>query len=123
MNNRVSVRVPTNDTRFYDFNVNSFGHLTIETGNTLREDGQTAEYASFIPGTNKGAQALVYLVEDVARYRAFFEAVRKISVTNAETDVFDGFIDEAILDEGEQEEAWELIGEMIEEANRADPDR
>lgn len=118
------VRVPATPGRFYEFRkLTSGAGVDIHTGSNGREN---SDFYFGMHSSDKGCKAICYAVERLHQLEQFFEAARKLSVTRAHDDVFDGFIDEDLCDDESYqgqistEAAWELVGTMIEEANAAE---
>lgn len=117
------VRLPTVSGRgFYQFRVDAFGQVQLERG-SYGQDGEPLplvdHYASFRPNEDRGGEAIRLLMERVHQLEAFFEAVRKLSITRYAHGRLEGFIERGDV-EDETETAWELVSQMIEEADAAE---
>jgi len=117
MNVIAQVDVLSGHKGFYRFSVKTVSPNTvvIETGTRGREDGLIDHYHQFRVGDDRGAAAIKALVEDCARYKRFFEAACKIGVTELHSGRLEGFMERSDADEGEFEDAYDVVAEMIEE--------
>lgn len=70
----------------------------------------------------KGGTAIIRLMEEYTELKKFFDAARQISLADLYGGKVTAFTERGDADEGDEEEAWEIVAQMIEEANAEDPD-
>lgn len=95
---------------FYTLERSGLGLVTIEQG----RGGRTTHYADL---PERGQTAISHFMDQYERYERFFEAVRKISITEYHSGRLNGFIERHDADD-DFADAYELVAEMIEEADR-----
>lgn len=110
MPDSLKITVETGLRSFYTLYRSGLGLVTIEQGWGER----TSHYADL---PERGQTAISHFMDQYERYRQFFEAARKISITEYHSGRLDGFIERQDADD-EQVDAYELVAEMIEEADR-----
>lgn len=113
---RIIVTVPTGASTEYQFRQTATGGVEVWSGSRRdNEFGLGHHYCDF---DGKGKTAILRLMEDNKKYKEFFEAARKVSITDYHGGRLTGFIERDDADEDDTEAAYELISNMIEEADR-----